>query len=322
MKLGIIMDPIGGINIKKDSSFAMLLAAQRRGWQIYYMELGDLYLDNATPMGRMRRLEVRDNPEGWFALGEPTTEPLQRLDILLMRKDPPFDLEYIYATYILEHAERLGALVVNKPAALRTANEKCFITHFSEYIAPTRVSRDMALLAEFIQAEQMVIIKPLGGMGGDGIYKVSATDPNCRVILETMTRQNTAFVMAQKYLPEIKAGDKRILLIDGVPVPYALARIPATGETRANLARGGTGRGVALSPRDRAICAAVGPRLRELGLWFVGLDVIGDYLTEINVTSPTCIRELDRLYDLDIGGRLLDALENHRRAGAPVDAGG
>ena len=318
MKLGIIMDPIGGINIKKDSSFAMLLAARERGWRLYYMELRDIYLDNAVPMGRMRRLEVRDDPQDWFLLGGQTTEPLQWLDILLMRKDPPFDLEYIYATYILEHAERLGALVANKPAALRAANEKFFITHFSEHIAPTRVSRDMATLFEFIQAQQMAIIKPLDGMGGDGIYKVSAGDPNCRVILEDMTRHNTAFVMAQKYLPEIKAGDKRILLIDGAPVPYALARIPAEGETRANLARGGTGRGVALSPRDRAICAAVGPRLRELGLWFVGLDVIGDYLTEINVTSPTCIRELDSLYDLDIGGRLLDALERHRQTGPSV----
>ncbi len=315
MKLGIIMDPIGGINIKKDSSFAMLLAAQRRGWQIYYMELRDLYLDNAAPVGRMRRLEVEDNPENWFLLGGQTTEPLESLDILLMRKDPPFDLEYIYATYILEHAERLGVLVVNRPAALRNANEKLFITHFSDCIAPTRVSRDMDILFEFIQQQQAAVIKPLGGMGGDSIYKLSASDPNCRVILENMTRENTASAMAQKYLPEVRAGDKRILLIDGSPIPYALARIPAEGEIRANLARGGTGQGVELSARDRDICAAVGPRLRELGLWFVGLDVIGDYLTEINVTSPTCIRELDKLYDMDIGGRLLDVLENYRQAG-------
>lgn len=307
------MDPINGINTKKDSSFAMLLAAQKRGWELYYMEMQDIYLNNDTPLANMQRLQVEDNPEGWFTLSESQTGELASLDIILMRKDPPFDLEYIYSTYMLEHAERLGTLVVNSPAALRNANEKMFITHFANCIAPTRVSRNMELLLEFIKQHKNTIIKPLDGMGGQSIYRVNAADHNCKVILETMTQEGTAYVMAQKFLPEISAGDKRILLIDGEPIPYALARIPADGEVRGNLARGGTGKGVELSDRDRWICEQVGPRLREMGLIFVGIDVIGDYLTEINVTSPTCIRELDSLYNLDIAGQLMDALEKRKQ---------
>lgn len=312
MKLGIIMDPIQGINIKKDSSFALLIAAQKRGWEIDYMELPDIYASGDRPMARMRRLSVMDNPADWFSLSAIKTRPLNELDIILMRKDPPFDLNYIYATYILEHAERLGSLVVNKPDALRNANEKFFITHFEHCIAPTLVSRDMEILSEFIREHRDTIIKPLHGMAGSGIYKISTTGPNRRVILENMTRDNTDFVMIQKYLPEIKDGDKRILLIDGEPVPHALARVPAEGEVRANLARGGSSRGVELSERDQWLCRQVGPRLREMGLLFVGLDVIGDYLTEINVTSPTCIRELDALYNIDIAGQLLGRLEKIR----------
>lgn len=314
MKLGIIMDPISGINIKKDSSFAMLLAAQSRGWDLYYMEMADLYVDNDMPMARMQKLSVEENPENWFSLSEQKTEQLSGLDIILMRKDPPFDLEYIYSTYILEHAERLGSLVVNKAASLRDANEKFFITHFKDCIAPTRVSRDMNILFEFIQQHQNTIIKPLDGMAGNSIYKVSESDPNSKVILETITKNGTSYVMAQKFIPEITSGDKRILLINGEPVPYALARIPAEGEVRGNLARGGSGKGVELSDRDRWICEQVGPRCRDMGLLFVGLDVIGDYLTEINVTSPTCIRELDSLYNIDIGGQLMDALAKYKLA--------
>ena len=307
------MDPISGINIKKDSSFAMLLAAQKRGWDIHYMEMQDLYINDDTPMAKMQGLRVDNNPKQWFTLSESRNEELASLDILLMRKDPPFDLEYIYSTYILEHAERQGTLVVNSPAALRNANEKMFITHFADCIAPTQVSRSMDILLDFIKQHGDTIIKPLDGMAGTSIFRVNESDPNCNVILETMTKEGSAYVMAQKFVPEISAGDKRILLIDGEPLPYALARIPAEGEVRGNLARGGTGKGVELSDRDRWICEQVGPRCREMGLLFVGLDVIGDYLTEINVTSPTCIRELDSLYNIDIGGQLMDALEKRKQ---------
>jgi len=219
-----------------------------------------------------------------------------------------------YSTYILEHAERLGTLVTNNPTALRNVNEKFYITHFANCIAPTQISRDMNILLDFVKQHKDTIIKPLDGMGGHSIYRVSETDPNSKVILETMTKNGTGYVMAQKYLPEISTGDKRILLVDGEPVPYALARIPAEGEFRGNLARGGIGKGVELTDRDLWICQQVGPRLRDMGLMFVGLDVIGDYLTEINVTSPTCIRELDSLYNIDIGGQLMDALEKYRQA--------
>jgi len=314
MKLGIVMDPIDGITIKKDSSFAMLLAAQKRGWDISYMEQKDLFTIDDIPMANMRSLQVEENPKQWFTLSDSHIEELASLDILLMRKDPPFDLEYIYTTYILEHAERLGTLVVNSPAALRNVNEKFFITHFPECIAPTQVSRNMNTLLDFIERHESTIIKPLDGMGGHSIFRVSGSDPNTKVILETITKNETSYVMAQKYLPEISAGDKRILMINGAPVPYALARIPADGEVRGNLARGGSGIGIELSERDRWICNQVGPRLRELGLYFVGLDVIGDYLTEINVTSPTCIRELDSLYNIDISTQLLDELEKHKQA--------
>jgi len=313
MKLGIVMDPINGINIKKDSSFAMLLAAQTRGWDIQYMEMHDLYINNDIPMANMQRLQLTDDSEQWFTLSDSRSEEMASLDIILMRKDPPFDLEYIYSTYILEHAQRLGSLVVNNPTALRNANEKFFITHFANCIAPTQVSQDINILLDFIKQHKYTILKPLDGMGGHSIYRVSESDPNCKVILETMTKYGTSYVMAQKYLPEISAGDKRILLVDGEPIPYALARIPADGEVRGNLARGGSGKGVELTERDRWICQQVGPRLRDMGLLFVGLDIIGDYLTEINVTSPTCIRELDSLYNIDIGKQLMEALEKYRQ---------
>ncbi len=314
MKLGIVMDPISGINIKKDSSFAMLLAAQKRGWDIHYMEQKDLIINNDVPMANLQSLKVAENPQQWFTLSDARTQELSSLDIILMRKDPPFDLEYIYSTYILEHAERLGSIVVNSPAALRNVNEKFFITHFPDCIAPTQVSRDMGVLLDFVAQHENTIIKPLDGMGGQGIFRVNASDPNTKVILETITKNETSYVMAQKYLPEISAGDKRILLINGEPVPYALARIPAEGEFRGNLARGGTGKGVELTERDHWICQQVGSKLREMGLFFVGLDVIGDYLTEINVTSPTCIRELDSLYNIDVSGQLMDVLEKYKQA--------
>ena len=308
MKLGVIMDPITGIKIHKDSTFAMLLAAQKRNWDILYMELPDLYLRDDRPYARMRELTVRDNKHDWFSYTGEQTLPLDQLDIILMRKDPPFNMEYIYTTHLLDHAERAGVLVVNRPGSLRDANEKLFISHFPACAPPTLVTRNAGLIKSFIEEHQEIILKPLDGMGGHSIFRTHTTDHNTNVIIESLTNHGSRFAVAQKYLPEIMHGDKRILMIDGEPVDYALARIPMAGEHRGNLAAGGTGKGVELSTRDRWICDQVGPVLRDKGLLFVGLDVIGDYLTEINVTSPTCIRELEAIYSIDIAGRLMDTL--------------
>ena len=308
IRLGIVMDPISGIHIKKDSSFAMLLAAQARGWELHYMEQEDLFLHSGTSHAFLHPLRVRDDPSGWFELGEPEAAPLHALDVVLMRKDPPFDMEYVYTTYLLERAEQFGLLVVNKPQSLRDANEKLFTAWFPQCCPPTLVTRRATQLRAFLAEQGDIILKPLGTMGGASVFRLRGDDPNISVIIETLTDYGRHYVMAQRFIPEISAGDKRILLVDGEPVPYALARIPAPGETRGNLAAGGIGQGVALSERDRWICAQVGPILQERGLLFVGIDVIGDYLTEINVTSPTCIRELDALYGLDIGSQLLDRI--------------
>ncbi|MEX2354121.1 MAG: glutathione synthase, partial [Gammaproteobacteria bacterium] len=310
MKLGIIMDPITGITIKKDSTFAMLLAAQKRGWELYYMEQDDLFVQEYRACANARILSVEDNKAKWFEFHQSHRITLTDLDAVLMRKDPPFDIEYIYTTYILELARKQGLLVVNDPAALRNVNEKMYINNFPECIAPTLVSRNREQLIAFIREQGTAVLKPLEGMGGKSVFKVDAGDANTTVIIETLTDGHSRFIMAQKYLPEISAGDKRILLIDGKPIDYALARIPAAGETRGNLAAGGTGKGVELSERDRWICDQTGPVLRDMGLIFVGLDVIGDYLTEINVTSPTCIRELDTIYNIDIAGKLMDTIES------------
>jgi glutathione synthase len=309
MKLGVIMDPISGINIKKDSTFAMLLAAQHRGWEIHYMEQHDLFIDNTEVKARSRTLSVNDDPDGWFVFGKESLINLPDLDVVLMRKDPPFDIEYIYTTYILQFAQSRGLLVINDPAGLRDINEKMFINKFPDCIAPTLVTRNKDLLAEFVTKHNQAVFKPLEGMGGKSVFKVNQNDPNINVIIETLTHEQSRFVMAQKYIPEIKDGDKRILLIDGEPVDYALARIPRAGETRGNLAAGGTGKGVALSDRDRWICKQVGPILKDMGMIFVGLDVIGDYLTEVNVTSPTCIRELDTIYNINIGDQLMESIK-------------
>ena len=308
-KLGVVMDPIGAINFHKDSTLAMLLAADKRGWQLYYMEQGDLFLQDGRCHARLAQLEVRADENDWFTLSDATTAPLDELDVVLMRKDPPVNMEFIYTTLLLERAEAHGTLVVNKPAAIRNANEKLYTAWFPQCCTPTRVSRDMRLLKDFHAEHGDIIVKPLDGMGGASIFRVQQQDPNLNVILETITGNGTISAMAQRYIPEITAGDKRILMIDGEPFPHALARIPASGETRGNLAAGGRGEGVDLSKRDRWICAQVGPALREQGLLFVGLDVIGDYLTEINVTSPTCIRELDKLYNADIADQLMDAID-------------
>jgi glutathione synthase len=306
--LGVIMDPIGSINFKKDSTLAMLLAAQRRDWQLYYMEQSDLFLGQTGARGLMRPLQVREDPADWFSLGEVIDQPLAELDVIMMRKDPPFDMDYIYTTYLLELAEAAGSLIVNKPQSLRDANEKLFTAWFPQCTPPTLVTSRAGLIRQFLAQYTDIILKPLDSMGGTSIFRVTQDDLNIGVIIETLTHNGRRQIMAQRFIPEISAGDKRILLIDGEPVPYALARLPAEGETRANLALGGRGVGVALSERDRWICQQVAPLLRDKGLIFVGLDVIGDYLTEVNVTSPTCIRELDAQYQIDIGGQLMDCI--------------
>ncbi len=315
-RLGIVMDPISRIKVHKDSSFAMLLAAQARGWQLYYMEQGDLYLQDGRAFASMRQLQIRDQKSDWYEHSGLEEHPLSSLDVVLMRKDPPFDMEYLYTTNILERAELEGVLVVNRPSSLRDCNEKLFTAWFPECCAPSVVSRDPARLRAFLRQHRDIILKPLDAMGGASIFRVRADDPNISVILETLTELGQRTAMAQKFIPEISRGDKRILMVGGEPVPYALARIPAKGETRGNLAAGGRGEGIELSDRDRWICAQTGPQLRERGLMFVGLDVIGDYLTEINVTSPTCIRELDRQYGLDIAGQLMECIEARLQSGS------
>lgn len=316
IKLGIIMDPLSSINIKKDSSFAMMLSAQKSGWEIHTIYQADLYTENEKPRAYSRITLVDDNPDHWFDFSAEQDIDLSSLDVILMRKDPPFDIEYIATTYILGLAEQHGSLIVNKPASLRDNNEKMFIAQFPQCCTPFLVSRNTNRLRKFVkqrfQAEQRdVILKPLDGMGGTSIYRVNPQDPNLSVILETISENESRTVMAQQFIPEIIHGDKRVLLIDGQAVPYALARIPASGETRGNLAAGGTGVGVELTERDHWICQQVGPVLQQQGILFAGIDIIGDYLTEINITSPTCIRELDQIYSLDIAGDLMSCIEKH-----------
>ncbi len=308
IKLGVVMDPIGTIHVNKDSTLAMLVEAQARDWKILYMEQGDLYLRDGDAFGRMRELSVSLDPENWYSFGDEITAPLSDLDVILMRKDPPFDTEYIYTTYILEQAEARGTLVINRCQSLRDANEKMFTAWFPDCIPPTLVTREDSRIRVFLTEQTDIVLKPLWGMGGAMVFRLRTDDPNIGVVIETLTGHGSGYAMAQRFLPEINQGDKRILLINGDPVPYALARIPPQGETRGNLAAGGEGIGVELSERDHWICQQVAPTLRDKGLMFVGLDVIGDYLTEINVTSPTCIRELDRIYDLNISARLMDAI--------------
>lgn len=309
LKTGVVMDPISGIKIHKDSTFAMMLEAQRRGQELYYMEPGDLGVESGVAIASMRRVTVRDDPKGWYELGAPETAPLERLDLVLMRRDPPFDMDYVYLTYALELAERRGVLVINRPQSLRDANEKFFISHFPQCCVPVSITRRAARIRAFVEEHGRSVVKPLDGMGGDSIFQLSPGDPNLNVILEAMTGNDRELVMVQRYIPEISAGDKRILVIDGEPVPYALARLPGEGDFRGNLAKGGSGQGVELSERDRWIVAQVAPELRRRGILFAGLDVIGDWLTEVNVTSPTCIRELDKQYGLNIAGLLFDAAE-------------
>ncbi|MBP0047230.1 glutathione synthase [Marinobacterium sp. AK62] len=309
LKVGVVMDPIEAISYKKDSSLAMLWAAQRKGWELHYMEQQHLFLRDGQVKAQMAPLQVAMDPNNWFERGEYVTRDLTDLDVILMRKDPPFDNEFIYSTHLLAMAEAQGTLIVNRTGSLRDFNEKLFATHFPQCCPPVLVTRRADLIRQFHAEHKDVILKPLDGMGGSSIFHVREDGTNLGVIIETLTAHGTQTIMAQKYIPEIKQGDKRILMINGEPIPYALARIPMAGETRGNLAAGGRGEGRPLSDRDRWIAEQVGPTLRERGLLFVGLDVIGDYLTEINVTSPTCIRELDDQFNLDIGMELMNCIE-------------
>jgi len=310
LKIGVVMDPIGDINFKKDSTLAMLLEAQSRGWTLFYMEQADLYMAHDVARAQMKALKVFNDANNWYQLDSAEDRTLNSLDAILMRKDPPFNMDYIYSTYILEKAEEKGTLIINKPQSLRDANEKLFTNNFSQCMPPTLVSSQAEHIKTFYQQHKDIILKPLDGMGGASVFRIKSGDSNLGVIIETLTKHGTTLTMAQRFIPEIKQGDKRILLINGEPIPYALARIPAKGETRANLAAGGEGIGIELTDRDRWICEQVAPLLKAKGLIFVGIDVIGDYLTEVNVTSPTCIRELDKQFNINISAMLMDWIMN------------
>ena len=309
LRLGVVMDRIGSIHYKKDTTLAMLWEAQKRGWDIFYFEQANLFSRDGVPFGDARKLVVAHNPDDWFEFQGEVCLPLAELDVILMRKDPPFCAEYIYTTYILEQAERLGVLVVNKPQSLRDCNEKFFATFFPDCAPPTLVTQSIEKLDAFKKEYKDIICKPLEGMGGKSVYRVLHDDVNAAVIFETLTRGGSLCVMAQTFIPEIKLGDKRIIMVNGEPFPQALARVPQGNDWRGNLAVGAKGVAQPLSERDRFICEQVGPVLRERGLYFVGLDVIGDYLTEINVTSPTGVRELDHATGSEICTLLMDFIE-------------
>lgn len=310
VRLVVVMDPISDIKPAKDTTLAMLLAAQGRGWQLWYAEQGDLWLRDGVPMARLKALSVTNDLQDWYRLGESRIQALAEFDVILMRKDPPFDMEYIYTTYILERAEEAGVLVVNRPQGLRDMNEKVYTAWFPQCCAPTLITRDMADMHAFLKEHARIVCKPLYGMGGRSIFVIDRGDKNTNVIFETMTEYGTRFAIVQKYLPEIvDSGDSRILVIDGEPAPYALARIPTAEDNRGNLAAGAKGVGRELNDRDRWLVSQIGPTLRQRGMLFVGLDVIGGYVTEINVTSPTGVRELDKQFGTQIAGLLMDAIE-------------
>ena len=319
--LGVVMDPIETIKPQKDSTLAMMLAAQRAGWSLVYFRQQDLMVRDGAPLGLGNHVEVRDDPHEWFVLGGSWSGGLEQLDVLLMRKDPPFDMEYIYTTYILELAEHRGVLVVNKPSSLRDINEKAYTAWFPQCTPPSLVTRSRNELLAFLAEHGRIVLKPFDGMGGRSIFVVGAGDLNVNVIIETLTDHGEKFTLAQRFIPEITHGDKRILLIDGEPIDHALARIPAPGEHRGNLVMGAKGEGRLLTDRDRWLCAQVGPTLRAKGVMFAGLDVIGDYLTEINVTSPTGIRELDRQFGIDIAAKLIAAIGRKLRETGRTAAG-
>jgi glutathione synthase len=308
-RLAVLMDPIGSINPAKDSTLAMMLAAQQRGIELSYFEQRDLWVRDGRAMARLRPVTVRDDPKDWHSLGEPVVGPLANVDVVLMRKDPPFDTEYIYTTYLLERAEAEGTLVVNRPQGLRDMNEKVYTAWFPDCCAPTLITRDMQNMSAFMAEHGRVVCKPLYGMGGKSIFVLDAGDKNANVVFEVLTEYGQRYAIVQRYIPDIvQTGDARILLIDGEPIDFALARIPPAGDNRGNLAAGAKGIGRPLDERDRWLCSRIGPVMREQGMMFVGLDVIGGFVTEINVTSPTGIRELQKQFKIDIAGMLIDAI--------------
>lgn len=310
LRLAVVMDPIGAITYKKDTTLAMLLAAQARGFELFYLEQRDLTLRDGIAWGRVRPLTVKADPSGWFSLGEPRLEKLGDFHCVLMRKDPPFDTEYIYTTYILERAEEQGAMVVNRPQGLRDMNEKVFTAWFPQCCAPTLITRDMADMEAFLRDHGKIVCKPLHGMGGRSIFVLERHDKNMNVVFETLTEYGQRFAIVQRYIPDIvDTGDSRVLVIDGEPVPYALARIPLAHDNRGNLAAGAKGVGRPLTDRDRWLVSQIGPTLAARGMLFVGLDVIGGYVTEINVTSPTGVRELDQQFGISIGDLFIQAVE-------------
>ncbi|RUO75604.1 glutathione synthase [Pseudidiomarina taiwanensis] len=309
MKIAMIMDPIATVKPHKDTSFRLLLEAQARGHQCYYLEMADLSIRDGIPYGRARAVTVRDQAMDFYTLGEAEDFKLSDFAAIFMRKDPPFDTEYVYATYMLELAEQAGTVVINRPQSLRDCNEKLFTAWFPQWTPATLVSRDKTAIKAFHTEHRDVILKPLDGMGGASIFRVDEAAQNLSVIIETLTEHGQRYCMVQRYIPEITAGDKRILIIDGEPMPYSLARIPAGGETRGNLAAGGSGRPQPLSDSDWAIANAIGPELKRRGLVIVGLDVIGDRVTEINVTSPTCMREIEDEFGLNIAEKVFTAVE-------------
>ncbi len=309
IKMGVVMDPIEDVKVAKDSSMAMMLEAQSRGYEIYYMEMKDLYLTQGKARADVKPVKVFDDENHWYELSASEDIALSDLDVILMRKDPPFDTEFIYATYMLERAEVEGTLIVNKPQSLRDCNEKLFTAWFADLTPKTLVTRSSDKIRAFHDAEKDIIIKPLDGMGGASIFRIKEQDANVGVIIETLTEHGQQYAMVQEYMPEIVDGDKRILIVNGEPMPYCLARIPAQGETRGNLAAGGRGEARPLSPSDKLIAETIAPELKKRGLYFVGLDIIGDKVTEINVTSPTCIREIEAAYPINISGKLMDAIE-------------
>jgi glutathione synthase len=309
VRVAVVMDPIAAIKPAKDTTLAMMLAAQRRGWRIEYLGLKDLWLRDGVAWGRARPVTVRDDDRDWYTLGDAADCRLGEFAAILMRKDPPFDIEYVYATYILDRAEVGGALVVNRPQGLRDMNEKVYTAWFPECCAPTLITRDMPAMHAFLNEHGRIVCKPLHGMGGKSIFVVEAGDKNASVIFETLTSYGAQYAIVQRYIPEIaQSGDSRVLLVDGEPAPFALARIPAASDHRGNLAAGARGIGRPLDDRDRWLASRIGPSMREQGMLFVGLDVIGGFVTEINVTSPTGVREIDRQFGTDIAASLMDAI--------------
>ncbi len=309
MKLAVILDPLDEIKTYKDTTYAIMREAAKRGHSIHALMQGDMFLRDGSVSGYARELTLKDDAHDWYDASEPKAAPLQDFDAVLMRKDPPFDMEYVYSTYLLELVEQQGARVVNSPRAVRDYNEKLAIAKFPEFISPTLVARNADEVRDFIREHGDCILKPLDGMGGTGIFRVSPKEPNLNAIIETLMQEGARTIMAQRLIPEITKGDKRVLVIDGKVVPYVLARIPKAGETRGNLARGGTGVAQPISKRDREIAEALGPKLKADGLLLVGLDIIGDYLTEVNVTSPTCMREIEDQTGFNSAALMVDALE-------------